>query len=479
MKTIKLTILSSVAILASACGPIQSSPAKDYDQMRKQANPTTVEQAQNAQNANRAEIAKRLAEQEANRLENIRLQEEARQQLEAQQQEQNRKIPVSKGLIDIRTEGSLNFIESKVSKFLVKARVLQLKLNYELVFSGLPAGAKVESIDSQTKSVTWAPAAGVVDAGQESKSIKFEVALIAASKLSAADQRLFDAETTKETFEILVSKSKENPVVQKVSGLDGIVQEGSKVKFVVEVRDPGAQGTTAPKVTIKTDSASTRETVGVDGSAFISADPDQAPTTSAPGIWNFHFIYDTSTKAAPRPDKLGSGNRKSLAADEIPVRFKIEVLSPSERSTTTSKEFRLKYNTSGQAPKFSLVEGSSLTVEIGKVAVIDIKVESLIANGNLVTQAVAAQKALKLTLPGGDAAVRFRCTPDGKSPITCKLAWKVPCDESLVGSTHKLAMSATNAVGAIVVSGSTEQIITITKSNETNCTAANPTAGGN
>lgn len=478
MKTIKVTILASAAILASACGPIQSSPAKDYDQMRAQSKPTTVEQAQRAQNANRAELERRQAEQEANRQENIRLREEAVKQKEAQQQEQTRKIPVSKGLIDIRTEGSLNFVETKVSQFLVKARVLQLKLNFELVFSGLPAGAKVETVDAQTKLVTWAPAAGSVESGKESKSIKFEVALMPASTLSAADQKLFDAETTKETFEILVAKSKENPVVQKISGLDGVVQEGTKVKFVVEVRDPGAQGSQAPKVTIKEDAASTRETVGVDGSAFITADPDQAPTSSAPGIWNFSFIYDTTTKAAPRPSQLGAGNKK-LAADEIPVRFKIEVSSPSERLTTTSKEFRLKYNTQNQVPRFTLAEGSSLTAEIGKVAVIDVKVESLIANGNLVTQAVAAQKALKLLLPGGDEAVRFRCTPDGKAPITCKLAWKVPCDVKLVGSTHKLAFSATNSVGAIAISGSTVQLITITKSNETNCTAANPTAGGN
>lgn len=477
MKTIKVVILSSAALLASACGPIQSSPAKNYDEVRAQSKPTTFEQSQAAQNANRAELQRRREEQEANRQENIRLQGEALRQKEAQRQEQTRKIPVSKGLIDIRTEGSLNFVETKVSQFLVKARVLQLKLNYELVFSGLPAGAEVKTVDAQTKSVTWAPPVGSVEAGKESKSIKFEVALMPASALLAADQRLFDAETTKETFELLVAKSKENPVVQKVSGLDGVVQEGSKVKFVVEVRDPGAQGSIAPKVTIRADAASTRETVGIDGAAFITADADQAPISTSPGIWSFHFIYDTSTKAAPRPSSLGAGNKK-LAADEIPVRFKIEILSPSDRSTTTSKEFRLKYNTVGQQPKFTVVQGEQLVAKIGESLVVDVKVESSIAGGKVAVSADSAQKSLNETLPGGTKANIFRCKNNGSSLVECRLAWKVPCDEALVGSSHKLAVSATNSVGAIAVAGSIEKMISIIKT-ETNCTAANPTAGGN
>lgn len=477
MKTIKLVVLSSAAVFASACGPIQSSPAPDYDLVRSQGKPTTVEKSYEAQKKNQEELEQRRAEQIANQQKEAEYQEEALRQREAQRQEQERRIPVSKGLIDIRTQGSLNFIENKTSEFFVTARIVQLKLNYELVFSGLPEGAVVETVNAQTKRVKWAPKIGFVDSGKESKAVKFDVELKAASALSAADQRLFDAETTKETFEILVAKTNASPVVRKVSGLDGVIQEGTKVKFVVEVSDPLAQGSVAPKVTITKDAASSRETVGVDGSAYISADPDQTPSSSSPGVWNFHFIYDTSTKAAPRPAKLGPGN-KLLAADEIPVRFKIEIQSASERktSTSTSREFRLKYNTQAQAPQFSLAEGSKLTADIGQTAVIDINVVSQIADGKLLVKAIQARKLLQQTLPGES---RFKCTSDGKPLVTCKLAWKVPCDEALVGSAHNLVLNAINSVGAIEVAGSTEQIITITKNNETNCTAANPTAGGN
>lgn len=461
MKTIKLALLSSAAIFASACGPVQSDPFGDRKHLRDGATEVI-----SPEDAIREKMARDQAEQQAKNPTPTPVPVDPR-------------VRVSKGLIDIRTEGSLNFIENKASEFLVKARVLQpLNLKYELVFSGLPAGALVTQVDAQTKKVSWTPATGVVEAGKDSKSIKFEVELKQASKLSDAEQKLFNAETTKESFEILVSKTKENPVVQNITGLDGVVSEGSKVKFVIQVRDPGAQGSEAPKVTIKSDSTSSQETVGIDGSQQITADPDQSPSSSAPGIWNFSFIYDTSAKAAPRPAKLGSGNKK-LASDEIPVRFKIEVRSPSQRKTETSKEFRLKYNTQGQAPKFDLAAGSNLSVEIGKIAEIDIIVSSQIPNGHLITQAVAARKALQQSLPGGPDAVRFKCTVDGKAPITCKFAWKVPCDEALVGSTQKLALTATNAIGAVVVTGSTEHTITVTKTNETNCTAAKPTAGGN
>lgn len=440
-KKITLVALSSVAIFATACSSNLSSNPPGYRDLKDGGRPTQ-------KTSYTPEPKKQVVKEEEPRL-------------------------AVGSLVDIRTQGPLNFIEGEASEFIVAARVLQVKVNFELVFSGLPEGAVVEDAGPNAKRVKWTPKPGFIEADKDSKAVKFQVEVKQASELNAAEQQLFDAQTKSESFEVLVSRTKENPIVQKVSGLEGVIQEGSKVKFSVEVRDPGAQSTVAPKVTIKRDDASTQETVGVDGSEYITTDGE--PSSSAPGVWVFKYVYDTESKPAPRPSKLGSGN-KQLAKDEIPVRFKIEVSSPSRRSTTTSKEFRLKYNTQGQAPKFEVVQGNAPTVDIGSTAQIDLKVSSQVANSSVTVDWQATQNELNKTLPGGSAANMFRCKNNGSAIVECKLGWKVPCDEALVGSTHKLTVKAVNSVGVIGVESVLEQMITVTKTKE--CTAVNPTAGG-
>lgn len=444
MRNITLVTLSSLALLATACGSNLSSNPSGYRELRKNGVPTD-------KTSYTPEPAKQVVKVE------------------------DPKLRVG-NLIDIKTQGPLNFVEGEASEFLVVARVLQLKVNYELVLTGLPEGAVVEDAGPNAKKVKWTPKPGFIEDAKDSKSVKFEVELKQASKLDGPEQALFDAQTKKAAFEVLVSRTKENPVVQKVVGLDGVVQEGTKVNFSVEVRDPGAQSAVAPKLVIKKDLDSTQETVGVDGSDYVSVDPAQSqPTSTSPGIWVFHYIYDTSAKAAPRPSKLGSGN-KQLAADEIPVRFKIEIQSPSRRSTTTSKEFRLKYNTQGQSAEFQVVQGDALTADIGSTVQIDIKVNSKISNGVVTVDQAGAQDLLNKTLPGGSKANIFRCKNNGSASVECRLGWKVPCDDSIVGSTQKLTVKAVNSVGAIGVESVLDRSISITKTKE--CTAANPTAGG-
>src|SRR3954470_16879256 len=98
---ITLVALSSVALFATACGSSLSSNPSGYQQLRKSGVPTD-------KTTFNPEPQKQVVKEE------------------------DPKLRIG-SLIDIKTQGPLNFVEGEASEFLVTSRVLQLRVNYELV----------------------------------------------------------------------------------------------------------------------------------------------------------------------------------------------------------------------------------------------------------------------------------------------------------------------------------------------------------
>ncbi|MCM2282079.1 MAG: hypothetical protein NDI61_09560 [Bdellovibrionaceae bacterium] len=338
----------------------------------------------------------------------------------------------------------LNFVEGETKTYRIKARV-NPQVVYDVVLAQGPEGMTLtKSNEADMFLLTWAPGIGHIPNSESVRdhNIVFELQLLPGSDARALSLFNHPQQPVDRRVEhvLHVVRTKQQPVIAKISGLQDTVAEGEKLEFEVEVSDPGASEDQIPQLVPVEVQALNDELPEASGFSFIQPNPAKPlPVRAANGNWIFYRILNTKLAAIPQPLKDGVVD---ATAGSVVVRFGYKVIGAGGRTSPEKVErVSILLNKKAEAPVIRFATGKS-SIDLVTGVERDIEISALVQNPRAkVDLDIEALRASLATLPG---APFLTCEDRGRVTTlqNCRISWAVPCDSS-VKSEYPLTVKAT------------------------------------
>ncbi len=320
-------------------------------------------------------------------------------------------------LFEVETKGSNNlshgnFTEGKQGKLTVIIKSLMGKaLDANIEFLNFPYAnePKVAKTSANTYDVVWTPPTGTVGQGRTSQDVNFDL------KVTAEGQ----TEIVPALF--LVSRTNDIPKIVNVSGFKdskGLAlkfEEGSKVKFSVEVEDPNYAGSGLPQVAPLPHRHSNVEAFYANGSGRIDQDYDQRINPVVRGN-KFKFFYTLDLHNLP---KYRDGkNKVDERVATVDLCFKLLALSVTKTPSVEAPHcVTVHYKAQGAQIKF---ESDDNKIVAGKENEVKF---SLFTTNSLSEIEVLKMDDVTKALAG---SATLDC-PKGNA-VACVLKWNPTCN---------------------------------------------------
>lgn len=390
---------------------------------------------------------------------------------------------LSRELFDIYPADNavLNFVEGEAKSYRIETRAISGAV-YDIALTKKPAdGMTLTKTEKPGVYVlTWTPERGHIPNAEPTREheLTFELILLPGSDARATG--IFNSatlpidRTRKHT--ISVRRTKQQPVISRVSGLQERVAEGKQFRFSIEVADPAGHAGNMPKLVPVEIVAQNGELHEANGHSFIRPDPEKpTPERNEDGTWVFHRIFDTNLAAVPLPlDKDGAVD---LAASSVVVRFGY-MINGAGGMTSPEKIERVTIDLDKniEAPTIRFATGKqSIALETG----VERDIEIAVLSTNTRAKVDLNLEALRATLAGLPGAPTIACEDMGRvtNIKNCALTWKVPCDATDLKAEYPLTVEAASQLFDRTATAKLTKTLKIVKKSE-NCRAAQAVAGG-
>jgi hypothetical protein len=231
----------------------------------------------------------------------------------------------------------LTFVEGEQKAYSIKLRVLQGGVQYRIETEGRPDGAdfrKAPGSDDEYV-LTWKPKVGVT-AGQDIRVIKMKVSLKVLGTVDARTQEIMQLANTTHEIPLIVARTKEVPLIEKMEMPTDRLQLGQRVEFTVHVKDLSLAPGEAPELWVGPDFGGTVDKPQVkDVTRYVSV---QRVGQASAGRFVFKGYFDSKGIEIPAKDK------------EVEARFALVSVNSIRRSPVMSRVVRILQPVQAEAP---------------------------------------------------------------------------------------------------------------------------------
>lgn len=376
----------------------------------------------------------------------------------------------------ITTDDSLDFVEGKASAYKIRVRSFVTDVKLALKSDNLPAGAKIEADKSEAGlyTLSWTPAFNTVATNTGRKIMKVKLGLEVVSAPSEEVKKQVSAITKQKEVSLVVWTDQTLPSDLKVEGLSNQVAEGTVTPFMVTVKVPGLDGSSAQKPALDVTYDGVSFTPGnnfheQNGARYVQ---NIAAKYLGDSKWQFAGSFDTKTISVER--QIGTDGAPIMNADGLRVRLSLKVRSPLGTATPEQLVLmKITYVNSGEvsAPVFDMqsLGGSGLKAAPGDTLSGMILVSSQNIHNDV------SVEVPNLTGISGSPKISCIASTVGKHIQLCTLTWSVPCNAKAGDLTQKITLTAQSVSGG-QKSAPAKQEITVTPSSAQNakCATAAP-----
>jgi hypothetical protein len=341
-----------------------------------------------------------------------------------------------------------NFVDGTPGSITIKVRPVDPAItDYDLKVIQQPEGSNIKRIDPITWEFYWHPK-GVIrpDDQQALFFLKLEAQVHGSSDERYRISQLLD------TISLNVLRTISKPSVQKENLPKDFVTPNEAMPFSMDVRDPGAFGTTPPTAEILPSGKPGSEGHKIDSSKYVTmTDP---PIRQQDGNWRFHFLFD------PRGKKIPSVNKKGLqdpTVEEVDTCFATRYHSPSKFSSAERRTcIRIVFTPVKPELKW---DDSKNVVKVGQLSNLVFTVSAPSAKGILIVENTTPGFE---SLPG---APKWICSSvaAAQKTLSCKVSWNIPCD-SAFSDSYPITFKASHRVSQLSEASEFSKLVKVTKS---------------
>lgn len=267
---------------------------------------------------------------------------------------------------------------------------------------------------------------------------------------------------------IHVSSDQTKPTILSYTKIDGTtIDEGQKVPFVVEIKDPSSELNPAfPDAIISSFRYSNTEAFVADGRNMIVIDPNKKPNVEKTGVdtWKIYYVLDVN-HLPPHQDRTG---KVDLTATTVKVCFYVRAMGSNTVISDNQSQVCFIGRYSAQAPTIEWDESSLKDIKSGVESYLKFTLKS--ANG--LGKTVLKNTSAILASLNGNKEIKcedsWSQNPGGQN---CTLIWKPLCSRTTV--TKKLSLKVETTVNEKAKSQNFEKEVTVL-ANEELCPAVQP-----
>jgi hypothetical protein len=231
----------------------------------------------------------------------------------------------------------LTFVEGEQKAYSIKLRVLQGGVQYRIETEGRPEGADFRKAGGSEDEfvLTWKPKIGVT-AGQDVRVMKMKVKLKVLGTVDARTDEIMKLANTIHEIPLIVARTKEVPLIEKIEMPTDLLQLGQRVEFTVHVKDLSLAPGEAPELWAGPDVGGTLDKPQVkDVMRHVSV---QRVGQASAGRFVFRGYFDSKGIEIPAKDR------------EVEARFALVSVNSLRRSPVMSRVVRIQQPVQAEEP---------------------------------------------------------------------------------------------------------------------------------